>query len=145
MLWIVNRNSQSIAASEMRSTCCQPSTSMSAVRLRCKDAERQRSPDGKHHEGLLAEHLRHVPVEQGTVHADVPHVALKTTPCIHWRHWRFLSSPLTRCRLDDHVPHATSTEGNNDHPPTSRAQHDEGRSAQDWSTRQRRLRHLANT
>ena len=80
-LWIVTRNSQSIAASGMRSTSSQPSTSMSAVRLRCKDPERQRSPDGKHHEGLLAEHLRHVPVGQGTVLADVPQVSLETAPC----------------------------------------------------------------
>ena len=33
----------------------------STVRLRCEDPERQKSPDGEHHEGLLAKHLRHVP------------------------------------------------------------------------------------
>ena len=54
---------------------------MSAVRLRCNDPERQRSPDGKYHEGLLAEHLRHVPVGQGTVLADVPQVPLETASC----------------------------------------------------------------
>ena len=51
----------------MRSTSSQPLTSTSAVRLRCQDPDRQRSPDGKHHEGLLAEHLRHVPAGQATV------------------------------------------------------------------------------
>ena len=61
-----------------------------------------------------------------------------------WRDWRILSSPPIRCRLEDQVPHATSTEENNDHPPTSRAQHVEGSFAQDLSTRQCPLRHLSN-
>ena len=81
LLWIVTRNSQSIAASGMRSTSSQPLTSTSAVRLRCKDPKGQRSPDGKHHEELLAEHLRHVSVGQGIVLADVPQVPLETAPC----------------------------------------------------------------
>ena len=47
----------------MQSTSAQPSAT-STVRLRSEDPERQRSPDGEHHEGLLAEHLRHVPAGQ---------------------------------------------------------------------------------
>ena len=46
---------QSVAAGGMRSTSVQLSTSTSAVNLRCQDPERQRSPDGKHHEELLAD------------------------------------------------------------------------------------------
>ena len=51
----------------MRSTSPQPPTTTSKVRLRCEDPERQRSPDDEYHEGLLAEHLRHVPAGTGTV------------------------------------------------------------------------------
>ena len=51
----------------MRSASAHPSTLTSAVRLRCQDSERQRSPDAKHHERLSAEHLRHVPAGQRTV------------------------------------------------------------------------------
>ena len=61
---MITRNSQSIAASEMRSTTAQPPTKTSTVRLRCEDPERQKSPDVEHHEGLLAEHLRHVQAGQ---------------------------------------------------------------------------------
>ena len=64
LLRIVTGNSKSIAASGMRSTSDQPPTTTSTVRLRSEDPERQRSPDGEHHEGLLAKHLRHMPAGQ---------------------------------------------------------------------------------
>ena len=57
-----------------------------SLRLRQSDytvkIRSDRSPDGKHHERPLAEHLRHVLVGQGTVLADVPQVPLETAPCI---------------------------------------------------------------
>ena len=64
LLRIVTRNSQSIAGSEVRSTSAELQMTTSTVRLRCEDPERQRSPDGERHEGLLAEHLCHVPAGQ---------------------------------------------------------------------------------
>ena len=97
LLRIVTWNSQSIAASRMRSTSAPPSKTMSAVRLCCQDPERERSPDDEHHEGLLAEHLRHVQDGQRTFYtkikkvldainvADVSQVPLKTAPWIQQR------------------------------------------------------------
>ena len=64
LLRIITWNSQIIAASGMWSTSAQPSTTTSTVRLRCEDPERQRSPDGQHHEGLLAEHICHIQAGQ---------------------------------------------------------------------------------
>ena len=78
--------------------CGQPALILRRRRLQSdyavKIVVRPRSPDGEHHEGPLAEHLRHIPAGRKTFYtkvknvldainvADVPQVPLETTPWI---------------------------------------------------------------